>query len=193
MISKKDKATYKRKAQRKRRISCRYHFLLSSRSYFFEMTHQFWCKFIFVFGFLQFVPRVHGNDAGECRNTNVLERAFGNVLTTRFEKQTKATEEMFEIKLVDHRDELSEMLDTKQEEQRHQIGNDIDQVLDAKFKKQRDGVVQVLDQQKDGFVQLLEDKFETQKNDFIQLLQTALERQKENFEQKFEDQKERNF
>ena len=163
------------------------------------MTLQFCFKFIFVFGFLQFVTRVHCNDAcdgGESHNTNVLERAFGNVLTTRLEKQSKATEEMFEIKMADHRDELNEIFDSKQEEQRHQIGDDFNQILDAKFEKQRDGFVQVLDdkmtdhrdelleQQKDEFVQLLEQ----QKNDFVQLLDAKMEQQMNRFIQRMDVQ-----
>ena len=172
------------------------------------MTPQFCCKFIFVFGFLQFVVSVYCDDARESHNTNVLERAFGNVLTKRLEKQTKATEEMFEIKLADHRDKLNEMFDTKQEEQRNQIRDDVGQVLDAKFEQQKDGFVQLLDdkfeKQKDDFVQLLDDKMEQEMekrnqrmNVKFEQLQTALEQQKEllqdqkeTFEQKIKDQEE---
>merc|ERR1712062_717874 len=105
----------------------------SLRYYFFEMTLKLCFKFIFVFGFLHFVPKVHCNDAcdgGESHNTNVLERAFGNVLTTRLEKQTKATEEMFEIKMADHRNELIEMFEKQK--------NDLVQLLDDKMEQHMD-------------------------------------------------------
>ena len=110
------------------------------------MTRQLCFKFIFVFGFLQFVTRVHCNnacDGGESHNTNVLERAFGNVLTTRLEEQTMATEEMFEIKMADHRDELIEMFDAKLEQQK----NDFVQLLDAKMEQQMDRFIQRMDAQ----------------------------------------------
>ena len=95
------------------------------------MTLQFCFKFIFVFGFLQFVTRVHCNDAcdgGDSHNTNVLERAFGNVLTTRLEKQTKATEEMFEIKMANHKTEVKEMFDEELRTALEQQKNDFFQL-----------------------------------------------------------------
>jgi len=151
------------------------------------MTIQFWSKFIFVFGILQFVARVHCKGLGEPHSTNVLDRAFGNVLTTTLEKQTKATEEIFEIKLADHKDELNEMFDSKQEEQRNKIEDDIGQVLNVKLEQQKDGFVQILDdkmdQQKDEFVQLLE----KQKNDFVQLLDDKMEQQTENCNQRMNE------
>ena len=71
------------------------------------MTRQLCFKFIFVFGFLHFVPKVHC-DGGESHNTNVLERAL--------EKQTKATEEMFEIKLDQQKNDFVQLLDAKMEQ-----------------------------------------------------------------------------
>ena len=143
------------------------------------MTIQFWSKFIFVFGILQFVARVHCKGLGDPHSTNALDRAFGNVLTTTLEKQTKATEEMFENKMADHRVELIEMFDTKQEEQCLQMDDKLDQ--------QKDGFVQVLDDkmdhQKDEFVQLLENKFEKQKDDLVQLFQTTIEGQTKKMEE----------
>ena len=120
------------------------------------MTRQLCFKFIFVFGFLQFVTRVHCNnacDGGESHNTNVLERAFGNVLTTRLEEQTMATEEMFEIKMADHRDELIEMFDAKLEQQK----NDFVQLLDAKMEQQNENCNQRMNEKFEEFQTALED------------------------------------
>ena len=128
------------------------------------------------------MARVHCKGLGEPRSTNDLDLAFGNVLTSTLEKQTKATEEMFEIKLADHKDELNEMFDSKQKEQRHQIGDD----LDAKFENQKDGFVQELDdkldQQRDEFVQVLNDKMADHKDELIEMFDAKQEEQRNKIE-----------
>ena len=117
------------------------------------MTIQFWSKFIFVFGILQFVARVHCKGLGEPHSTNALDRAFGNVLTSTLEKQTKATEEMFEIKMADHRDELIEMFDAKLEKQK----NDFVQLLDDKMEQQNENCNQRMNEKFEEFQTALED------------------------------------
>merc|ERR1712062_401153 len=92
----------------------------------YEMTIQFWCKFIFVVGFLQFVRRV---DCNESTNTNVIDRALL--------KQTKAREK-FEIKRSNYREKLREMLDTKQEEKQRRKEEKMQDKLEEKQRRKEE-------------------------------------------------------
>ena len=134
-------------------------------------------SYFFVIGYIHF-----GNACcNVTERTNVLERAFGPVITAKLEDTCEDIKASFLTGLTDHKERLEEILnekmDTKFENQ--------DEKMDTKFENQDKKMVtkfENLDEKIEGYIGNMVQQFG-------QLLEVKLQEQKEDFNQKLEQQK----
>ena len=130
-------------------------------------------SYIFFLGYIHF-----GNAyCNVTDRTNVLERAFGPVITSKLEDTCGDIKASFRSGLTEQKEQLEEMMDTKLE--------NLDENLDTKFENQNEMLKRYIGNLVRQFGQLLELKLQEQNEDFNQKLEQQRLEIVESMEEKF--------
>ena len=140
-------------------------------------------SYIFVLGYIHF-----GNACcNVTERTNVLERAFGPVITSKLEDTYGDIKASFQSGLTEQNERLEEM-DTKLEKMDEKMDTtfeNLDEKMATKFEHQDEKIKEYIGNLVRQFGQLLEAKLQDQKEDFNQKLEQQkleiMESMQENF------------
>ena len=126
--------------------------------------------YIFFIGYIHF-----GNASCNVTDrTNVLERAFGPVITSKLEGTCGDIKASFQSGLTEHKEQLEEMMYTKFEnldEKMDTTFDNLDEKMATKFEHQDEKIKEYIGNLVRQFGQLLEAKLQDQKEDFNQKLE----------------------
>ena len=130
-------------------------------------------SYIFFLGYIHFVNAC----CNATDRTNVLERAFGPVITAKLEDTGGDIKASFQSGLTEHKEQLEELMDTKFE--------NLDEKMDTKFEHQDEKIKGYIVDLVQQFGQLLEARLQDQKEDFNQKLEQQKLEIMESIQEKF--------